>query len=37
MPIVGAEKDQSGHGSEATLGWHTEDAFTALLTFPWVT
>lgn len=28
LPIVGAEKDQSGHGSEATLGWHTEDAFT---------
>jgi Fe(II)/alpha-ketoglutarate-dependent arginine beta-hydroxylase len=28
MPISGAESDQSGHGSEATLAWHTEDAFT---------
>lgn len=28
MPIIGAETDQSGHGSRATLTWHTEDAFT---------
>ncbi len=28
MPMPGAEADQSGHGSEATLAWHTEDAFT---------
>lgn len=28
MPIAGAETDQSGHGSRATLDWHTEDAFT---------
>lgn len=30
LPIVGAERDQSGHGSTATLKWHTEDAFTPL-------
>lgn len=28
LPIAGAETDQSGHGSKATLEWHTEDAFT---------
>lgn len=28
LPIPGAEMDQSGHGSKATLEWHTEDAFT---------
>ena len=30
MPMAGAETDQSGHGSEAVLAWHTEDAFTSL-------
>lgn len=30
IPIAGAEQDQSGHGSRATLAWHTEDAFTSL-------
>jgi L-asparagine oxygenase len=27
MPVSGKESDQSGHGSTATLAWHTEDGF----------